>query len=58
MDKRLNGIFKRMAKCCPAEVAAYGACVASFGNSVEKNACNEQFIALRECFLRLRYGKK
>jgi hypothetical protein len=58
MDKQkgLSSVFRRMMKCCPLEVAAYGACVTSLGESVDKSACDKQFKALRLCSKKL--GKK
>jgi hypothetical protein len=54
MESKLNKAFKEMMKCCPLEVAAYGACVALKADSMEKMACDAQFAAMKKCFRRVR----
>lgn len=58
MEKRLNSVFKRMMKCCPLEVAAYGACVSTLGDAIDKGACEKQFAALKKCARMVRASKK
>lgn len=53
VEKRLSSVWRRMMKCCPIEVTAYGACVTSLGDSVDKSACNIEYKALQACYKKL-----
>lgn len=43
---------------CPLEIAAYGKCVMSMAEVIDKGVCQKEFDALRSCFNKTRGLKK
>lgn len=46
---RLSAVWARMAVDCPGQVAAYGKCVADNLDDLRRDACAQQFAAMRQC---------
>lgn len=46
---RLSAVWTRMTADCPGQVAAYGKCVADNLEDLRRDACAEQFAAMRQC---------
>ena len=46
---RLTAVWNRMMADCPGEVAAYGKCVVDNLEDLRRDACAEQFAAMRQC---------
>jgi len=47
---RMGRIFSKMRDKCPELIDAYGRCVQKHISDVRKGKCEEDFLALRECF--------
>lgn len=46
---RLSSVWGRMMTDCPAQVAAYGKCVADNLDDLRRDACAQQFAAVKQC---------
>ncbi|CAM9873963.1 unnamed protein product [Pylaiella littoralis] len=56
---KMGKAFTKMTTACPQQIAGYGMCVqAKSTTGLERGACDEQFRALKRCFLQAAKGVK